>query len=99
MLMDLVAVTVGLHSALLVVMKSALLRMDLVVYLVGDDSDSNSKHKQNCKDDQSLLRNHSQHNESLVAGRSYHHCHKGTEAEHPVCVEGNGRKTSHASWD
>ena len=85
-LMDFESVAVGMHSALLVVMKSALLRMEPVIYLVCDDSDSNSQYKQNGEDDQGLLRNHRQHHESLVSGRSYHHCHKGTETEHSVCI-------------
>ena len=86
-----------MYTAFLMVMKSALLRMDPVVNLVGNDSDSNSQYKQNGEDDQGLLRNHCKHHESLVAGRCYHHCYKRSEAEHSVCIEGNGSKTSHAS--
>jgi hypothetical protein len=95
--MDFESVAVGMHSALLVVMKSALLRMDPVVNLIGNDSDSDSQYKQNGEDDHGLLRNHRQHHESLVSRRRYHHCHKSAEAEHPVCIEGNGRKASHTS--
>ena len=65
-LMYLIAVTLGLHSAVFMVMKLTLFRMYLVVDLISDDADHDSQHKQHCKHDQSLLRNHGQHDECFV---------------------------------
>lgn len=70
-----------------------------VINLVGDDAGDYGYYEENGKQHERLLGNHGQHDEGFVSGRGYHHGYEGSEAEHPVGVKGNGRKTSHTAWN
>ena len=71
----------GIHSALFMLMLPAMHLMFPVINQIDDDSSHHGNHKEHRKDDQRLIRNHSQHHERLIPGRCDHHSHKRSETE------------------